>query len=83
MVIDCSYEKDCLDLNTWINGTRKCDSCKHNKKRSYYEPRDNWAYSYYPVPYYPIYPQPYYPPYNPIWVYNPGPTCGTSYYVEK
>ncbi len=54
MVVECPYSKTCPDFNKF------CDSCKHNEKRTHYEPI---IISIDPIPYQPI---PYYP-YSP-WI---------------
>ena len=41
---DCPYRNICSD-----NG-KKCETCRHNPKRSYYEPVESY---YIPYPYYP------------------------------
>ena len=52
---DCPFRNVCSD-----NG-KKCETCKHNPKRSCYEPLE----PYIPyIPYAPYYPYPYYPYYT-------------------
>ena len=46
---DCPYRNICSD-----NG-KKCGTCRHNPRRSYYESVEPH------YPYYPYYPYPYYP----------------------
>ena len=69
---DCPYRSICSDYGI------KCETCRHNPKRSYYEPVE----SYYPyIPYTPFYP---YYPYH-IWgpwivIRDTNSANGTSYY---
>jgi len=50
LTYDCPYRSICSD-----NG-KKCETCRHNPKRSYYEPVEPYI-PYIPyVPYYPYYP---------------------------
>lgn len=60
MLIDCPYSANCSQHNIL------CDTCKHNAKRSYYEPETHQYYYYpYPIisPWYPCYPtNPWYAP---------------------
>ena len=68
---DCPYRHVCSD------NEKKCESCRYNPKRSYYEPVEPYI-PYIPyVPYYPYYP--YWQ--SPIW-YNTITTNGT-YYQES
>ena len=43
MEVKCPYSEKCSDYS------KLCGSCKHNEKRSYYEPTYPVAYSYYPT----------------------------------
>ena len=52
---------DCLYRNSCSDSGKKCESCKHNPKRSYYEPVEPC------IPYIPY--VPYYPPYYPYYPY--------------
>ena len=66
---DCPFRNVCSD-----NG-KKCEFCKHNPKRSYYE----LAEPYYPyIPYIPCY-----PPYYPYWTTTTiGDATTTTYYTS-
>jgi len=45
---DCPYRNVCSD-----NG-KKCETCRHNPRRSYYEPVEHYyPYHYHPYHYYP------------------------------
>jgi hypothetical protein len=55
--VDCPHSKECSDVNSY-----KCHCCKHNKKKSYYEPVVP-----YPIPYTPITPNTPFPSYPVVW----------------
>lgn len=55
---DCPYEKECTSKGI------KCNSCKHNKKKDYYEPKP------------PIYIS---PTIAPVIPYSPTVTCVTQW----
>jgi hypothetical protein len=68
---ECPYRNICSD-----NG-KKCETCRHNPKRSYYEPVEPfypWYPPYYPYPYYPYY------PWTITWDTNTANDTGTSHY---
>lgn len=44
------YEADCPHKDCSDKGSLKCHSCRHNKRKSYYEPKDVQPY----IPYYPF-----------------------------
>ena len=50
MEVNCPYSNKCSDYN------KLCSSCKHNEKRSYYEPVPHQPYYPY-YPYWPLYPE--------------------------
>jgi hypothetical protein len=65
---DCPFKGRCSDEN------KKCETCKYNPKRSYYEPVE----PYYPyIPYVP-YPYPYYPYYTTTTI---GDATTTTFYT--
>ena len=69
---DCPYRHVCSD-----NG-KKCEFCRYNPKRSYYEPVEPY------IPYVPYYPYPYYtgdPPYY-YWHTTCSSSTGESHYQE-
>jgi len=68
---ECPYRNICSD-----NG-KKCESCRHNPKRSYYEPIEPYI-PYIPyVPYYPYY------PYYPYWTTTTSASdSDTTYYAS-
>jgi len=75
---ECPYRNTCSD-----NG-KKCESCRHNPKRSYYEPIEPY------YPYIPSCPYPYYPyvpscpyPYYPYWTTTTSESnSDTTYYTS-
>lgn len=48
--VECPYAKKCIDFQ------KRCDSCRHNTNRSFYEPDYPYRDDY---PWYPSYPYPY------------------------
>jgi len=71
---DCPFRNVCSD-----NG-KKCETCRHNPRRSYYEPVE----PYYPWSPYPWSPYPWYP-YYPYWqpwtiTYSTTNATDTTYY---
>lgn len=41
-MVDCPYADVCTDANT-----EKCKRCKHNRRRSYFEPvEDSWKWNW-------------------------------------
>ncbi len=66
---DCPFKGRCSDEN------KKCESCRYNPKRSYYEPIE----PYIPyIPYVPYYPYPYYPYYTTTTI---GDATSTTFYT--
>ena len=67
IIYDCPYRNICSD-----NG-KKCETCKNNPKRSYYEPVEPY------IPYIPYYP--YYPYWYPTTItWSTSNAMDTSYY---
>jgi len=38
-MVDCPYADVCTDANT-----EKCKRCKHNRRKSYFEPEKDWKW---------------------------------------